>query len=161
VPGQDGTTFYAGDQFGGGIIRRGTATRMTSFGSTAWSRASAAGSSMAATVARDWKERFGPAFDAELTAWITDLRTGRLTGPSSRELTMKIALDPYMLRALPMTAMVRTVADIGYTHLELSPRAEFMPFFEGTGRLNTGRTAGCAEAARGRWTVRGQAITQR
>lgn len=42
---------------------------------------------------------------------------------------MKIALDPYMLRGLPMTEMVRTVADIGYEHLELSPREEFMPFF--------------------------------
>lgn len=42
---------------------------------------------------------------------------------------MKIALDPYMLRHLPMTEMVRTVADIGYSHIELSPREEFMPFF--------------------------------
>jgi myo-inositol catabolism protein IolH len=42
---------------------------------------------------------------------------------------MKIALDPYMLRHLPMTEMVRTVADIGYSYLELSPREEFMPFF--------------------------------
>jgi myo-inositol catabolism protein IolH len=42
---------------------------------------------------------------------------------------MKIALDPYMLRKLPMAEMVRTVADIGYEWIELSPRAEFMPFF--------------------------------
>lgn len=42
---------------------------------------------------------------------------------------MKIALDPYMLRGLPMTEMVRTVADIGYSCIELSPREEFMPFF--------------------------------
>ncbi|OXM75309.1 MULTISPECIES: sugar phosphate isomerase/epimerase family protein [Amycolatopsis] len=42
---------------------------------------------------------------------------------------MKIALDPYMLRDLPMREMVRTVADIGYEYLELSPRADFMPFF--------------------------------
>jgi myo-inositol catabolism protein IolH len=42
---------------------------------------------------------------------------------------MKIALDPYMLRNLPMTDMVRTVADIGYSYIELSPREEFMPFF--------------------------------
>jgi myo-inositol catabolism protein IolH len=42
---------------------------------------------------------------------------------------MKIALDPYMLRKLPMTDMVRTVADIGYSYIELSPREEFMPFF--------------------------------
>lgn len=42
---------------------------------------------------------------------------------------MKIALDPYMLRKLPMTEMVRTVAEIGYEYIELSPREEFMPFF--------------------------------
>ncbi|GHE77891.1 protein iolH [Amycolatopsis deserti] len=42
---------------------------------------------------------------------------------------MKIALDPYMLRGLPMREMVRTVADIGYEYIELSPRADFMPFF--------------------------------
>ncbi|RSM43195.1 sugar phosphate isomerase/epimerase [Amycolatopsis balhimycina DSM 5908] len=42
---------------------------------------------------------------------------------------MKIALDPYMLRHLPMAEMVRTVADIGYEYIELSPREEFMPFF--------------------------------
>ncbi|MGW5715276.1 sugar phosphate isomerase/epimerase family protein [Amycolatopsis sp. NPDC003865] len=42
---------------------------------------------------------------------------------------MKIALDPYMLRKLPMAEMVRTVADIGYEYIELSPRDDFMPFF--------------------------------
>ncbi|WP_017622795.1 sugar phosphate isomerase/epimerase family protein [Nocardiopsis chromatogenes] len=42
---------------------------------------------------------------------------------------MKIALDPYMFRKLPMAEMVRTVADIGYSSIELSPREEFMPFF--------------------------------
>jgi myo-inositol catabolism protein IolH len=42
---------------------------------------------------------------------------------------MKIAIDPYMFRHLPMAEMVRTVADMGYSHIELSPRAEFMPFF--------------------------------
>ena len=42
---------------------------------------------------------------------------------------MKIALDPYMFRALPMQEMVRTVADLGYSYIELSPREEFMPFF--------------------------------
>jgi len=42
---------------------------------------------------------------------------------------VKIALDPYMFRALPMTEMVRTVAELGYSHIELSPRPEFMPFF--------------------------------
>jgi myo-inositol catabolism protein IolH len=42
---------------------------------------------------------------------------------------MKIALDPYKFRALAMQEMVRTVADLGYSYIELSPREEFMPFF--------------------------------
>ncbi|KOX17819.1 sugar phosphate isomerase/epimerase [Nocardiopsis sp. NRRL B-16309] len=43
---------------------------------------------------------------------------------------MKIAIDPFMFRGLPMAEMVRTVADMGYSYIELSPRAEFMPFFQ-------------------------------
>jgi myo-inositol catabolism protein IolH len=42
---------------------------------------------------------------------------------------MKIALDPYMFRHLPLPEVVRTAADIGYQYLELSPRDDFMPFF--------------------------------
>ncbi|TDC90722.1 sugar phosphate isomerase/epimerase [Saccharopolyspora aridisoli] len=42
---------------------------------------------------------------------------------------MKIAIDPHMFRTLPIREMVRTVADIGYEHIELSPRDDFMPFF--------------------------------
>ncbi|MEV8307365.1 sugar phosphate isomerase/epimerase [Streptomyces flavidovirens] len=42
---------------------------------------------------------------------------------------MKIAIDPYMFRALPVREMVRTVADLGYDYIELSPRDDFMPFF--------------------------------
>lgn len=42
---------------------------------------------------------------------------------------MKIALDPYMFRALPLDEMVRTVAELGYQYIELSPRDDFMPFF--------------------------------
>ena len=42
---------------------------------------------------------------------------------------MKITLDPYMFRHLPLADMVRTVADIGYEYIELSPREDFMPFF--------------------------------
>jgi len=42
---------------------------------------------------------------------------------------VKIALDPYMFRRLPMAEMIRTVADIGYRYIELSPRDDFMPFF--------------------------------
>ncbi|WP_328611634.1 sugar phosphate isomerase/epimerase [Amycolatopsis sp. NBC_00345] len=43
---------------------------------------------------------------------------------------MKIALDPYMLRKLPVPEMVAVVAEIGYEYIELSPRDEFMPFFQ-------------------------------
>lgn len=42
---------------------------------------------------------------------------------------MKIALGPYMFRALPLDEMVRTVAELGYQYIELSPRDDFMPFF--------------------------------
>ncbi|MDV6012583.1 sugar phosphate isomerase/epimerase [Haloechinothrix sp. LS1_15] len=42
---------------------------------------------------------------------------------------MKIAVDPFMLRGLSLTEMVRTVADIGYSYIELSPREDFLPFF--------------------------------
>jgi myo-inositol catabolism protein IolH len=43
---------------------------------------------------------------------------------------MKIALDPYMLRRLPLREMVSTVADIGFEYIELSPRSDFIPFFK-------------------------------
>jgi myo-inositol catabolism protein IolH len=42
---------------------------------------------------------------------------------------MKIALDPYMLRSVPLLALPRTVADLGYHHIEMSPRDDFLPFF--------------------------------
>ncbi len=42
---------------------------------------------------------------------------------------MKIALDPYMLRKVPLLDLPRVVADLGYRHIELSPRDDFMPFF--------------------------------
>lgn len=42
---------------------------------------------------------------------------------------MKIALDPCMFRALPLDEMVRTVAELGYQYIDLSPRDDFMPFF--------------------------------
>lgn len=42
---------------------------------------------------------------------------------------MKIAVDPYMLRHLSLTDMVRTVAELGYSYIELSPREDFLPFF--------------------------------
>jgi myo-inositol catabolism protein IolH len=42
---------------------------------------------------------------------------------------MKIALDPYMLRRLPIGEVCRIAADIGYRFIELSPRDDFIPFF--------------------------------
>jgi myo-inositol catabolism protein IolH len=42
---------------------------------------------------------------------------------------MKIALDPYMFRNTPLTELPSLVAELGYQHIELSPRDDFMPFF--------------------------------
>lgn len=42
---------------------------------------------------------------------------------------MQIALDPYMLRATPLTELPGLVADLGYEYLELSPREDFIPFY--------------------------------
>ena len=42
---------------------------------------------------------------------------------------MKIVLDPYMLRTVPLAELPGLVADLGYEHIELSPREDFIPFF--------------------------------
>jgi myo-inositol catabolism protein IolH len=42
---------------------------------------------------------------------------------------MKIALDPYMFRSTPLLELPALVADLGFEHLEFSPREDFMPFF--------------------------------
>ncbi|WP_030441924.1 sugar phosphate isomerase/epimerase family protein [Actinoplanes subtropicus] len=42
---------------------------------------------------------------------------------------MKIALDPYMLRKVPLLELPRLVADLGYQYIEMSPRDDFLPFF--------------------------------
>ena len=42
---------------------------------------------------------------------------------------MKLALDPYMLRHVPLTELPGVVADLGYEYIELSPREDFLPFF--------------------------------
>jgi myo-inositol catabolism protein IolH len=42
---------------------------------------------------------------------------------------MKIALDPYMLRKVPLLELPRLVAELGYDYIELSPRDDFLPFF--------------------------------
>jgi myo-inositol catabolism protein IolH len=43
---------------------------------------------------------------------------------------MKIALDPYMYRHLPIPKMVEKVAELGYGYIELSPREDFLPFYK-------------------------------
>jgi myo-inositol catabolism protein IolH len=42
---------------------------------------------------------------------------------------MKVALDPYMFRRIPLTELPGLVAELGYQHIELSPREDFLPFF--------------------------------
>ena len=42
---------------------------------------------------------------------------------------MRIALDPYMYRHLPIPQMVEKVAELGYEYIELSPRDDFFPFY--------------------------------
>jgi myo-inositol catabolism protein IolH len=42
---------------------------------------------------------------------------------------VKLALDPYMLRATPLLDLPGVVAELGYQFIELSPREDFMPFF--------------------------------
>jgi myo-inositol catabolism protein IolH len=42
---------------------------------------------------------------------------------------MKIALDPFMLRDVPLLELPGVVADLGYEYIELSPREDFTPFF--------------------------------
>ena len=44
-------------------------------------------------------------------------------------MTMKIALDPYMFRRVPLTELPGLVAELGYEYIELSPREDFLPFF--------------------------------
>ena len=43
---------------------------------------------------------------------------------------MRIALDPYMYRHLSLGQMVDKVAALGYEHIELSPREDFLPFYK-------------------------------
>jgi myo-inositol catabolism protein IolH len=42
---------------------------------------------------------------------------------------VKLAVDPYMLRRTPLLELPRVVAELGYEHIELSPREDFLPFF--------------------------------
>ncbi len=42
---------------------------------------------------------------------------------------MRIALDPHMIRHIPLLELPGVVADLGYEWIELSPREDFLPFF--------------------------------
>jgi len=42
---------------------------------------------------------------------------------------VKLAVDPYMLRKTPLLELPALVAELGYQHVELSPREDFLPFF--------------------------------
>ena len=42
---------------------------------------------------------------------------------------MKLALDPYMFREVPLLELPALVAELGYEWIELSPREDFTPFF--------------------------------
>jgi myo-inositol catabolism protein IolH len=42
---------------------------------------------------------------------------------------VKLAVDPYMLRKTPLLELPALVAELGYRHIELSPREDFLPFF--------------------------------
>ncbi|NJC70584.1 sugar phosphate isomerase/epimerase [Planosporangium thailandense] len=42
---------------------------------------------------------------------------------------MKLALDPYMFREVPLLRLPSLVAELGYEWIELSPREDFTPFF--------------------------------
>src|SRR6476646_5989710 len=42
---------------------------------------------------------------------------------------MKLALDPYMFRETPLLELPSLVAELGFEWIELSPRDDFIPFF--------------------------------
>lgn len=42
---------------------------------------------------------------------------------------MKIALDPYMIRHEPLERLPQAVAELGYAHIELSPRSDFLDWW--------------------------------
>lgn len=42
---------------------------------------------------------------------------------------MKLALDPYMIRDRSFDEMCRITAEVGFKHIEMSPRSDLCPFF--------------------------------
>ena len=64
---------------------------------------------------------------------------------------MRVALDPYMLRHIPLTDLPALVRDLGYDAIELSPRDDLIPFFRHPRIGSSGLRAfrGCARRGRG------------
>ena len=42
---------------------------------------------------------------------------------------MKLALDPFMFRRIPLNKIADIVARLGYQYIELSSRPDFLPLF--------------------------------
>src|SRR4029453_5058712 len=57
------------------------------------------------------------------------IRQNRYPAGPPTAAAMRVVLDPYMLRTVPLTELPGVVADLGYEHIELSPREDFIPFF--------------------------------
>jgi myo-inositol catabolism protein IolH len=60
---------------------------------------------------------------------------------------MKIALDPYMIRHVPLDALPHAVAELGYDQIELSPRSDFLDWWV-MPRATRERMAGFKQAMR-------------
>ena len=72
----------------------------------------------------------------------------RLHG-QARAVSVKVALDPYMFRTTPLLELPALVAELGYEHIELSPREDFIPFFTAPAR-GRGDDQGVPDGARRR-----------
>ena len=54
---------------------------------------------------------------------------------------MKLALDPYMFRETPLLELPLSWPTLGYEWIELSPRDDFIPFFNHSARRRRPRAA--------------------
>lgn len=69
---------------------------------------------------------------------------------------MKLALDPYMFRRTPLLELPALVAGMGFMHIELSPREDFMRFFTTLDRI---RFDGLMPSRVSAWEDRARATT--
>src|SRR5690349_15419894 len=65
---------------------------------------------------------------------------------------MKIALDPYMFRRVPLTDLPGLVADLGYSHIELPPRADRAQIAAFSKALNNARVQVASVLPLYRWS---------